>query len=227
MLSCSNATLQWYWGLGLITTASVKVTLPWEIWDRRIHFKSGSSILSYENFLLLLQSKEKYKEKQIQDLFFSGLEVLWKFPSSMFQPVTLWERSGLWCRERSMTLSHQQSGFTPAFLLLLLLDGTRVLSAETPSSGIPLQNALVNQSSSVLPQVLWDLVGRRCFQGQPVLSLLMNSAPAAMGWAQSVAQGDSQGRITVSLCDCSSLHVHEGEMEDKKETEAESGEDTS
>lgn len=55
---------------------------------------------------------------------------------------------GPWCRERSVAPSHQRSVFVP---------DVHVLSAEIPRSGMLLQNVLMNQSSLVLPQVLWGL----------------------------------------------------------------------
>lgn len=68
ILSCSNDMLQWYWGLWLIGTVSLKVTPPWEIWKKLIHLKSGTV-----NFLMVFFFSNCYiqreKERQFSTYF--------------------------------------------------------------------------------------------------------------------------------------------------------------
>lgn len=117
ILSCSNGMLQWYWGLRLIGTVSLKVTPPWEIWKKLIHLKSGTVNFLMVFLFLIATFKEKKRDNSVP--IFQLSRVLWKFPSSVFQSVTLWEGLGAWHWEGSAAPSHQQSVFAPAFLLFL------------------------------------------------------------------------------------------------------------
>lgn len=72
MLSCSNGMLQWYWGLWLIGTVSLKVTPPWEIWNKWIHLKSGSVNFLMAFFFNCYSQRER--REMILYLFFSCLK---------------------------------------------------------------------------------------------------------------------------------------------------------
>lgn len=151
-------TLLWLTG-----TLSVKVTLPWETGSRRICFKSGILILSYRNFSLLPHSKKKEKEKQIQDLSFSGLKYCGNSQVLCFNLLHSEEAwgPGTGRGEQPFPISHWSSCLPTTSSL----PNMHVLLAETPSSRMLLQNVLVNQNPLVLPQVLWRLSWRAAFSG--------------------------------------------------------------
>lgn len=72
MLTYSDGMLQWYWGLLLIGTVSLKVTPLQEIWNRLIHLKSGA-----ENFLMVFSFLiSSFKEKE-ERRFCTCFSVVW------------------------------------------------------------------------------------------------------------------------------------------------------
>lgn len=71
----------------------------------------------------------------------------------------------------------------------------------------------------MLPQVPWGLGRKAAFsrtasaQSFDEFSSIYRGVSSVCGAGE---QPGKEGRITVSLCDCSSLHIPEGEMEEKK-----------